>query len=77
MMLKWLDSAGEDIKFTTTYPNPMNKELPILIYTATRDEGIIGINSLFHGPTDYVLYKGNDKIVEGNYKKVKTWSFAK
>lgn len=68
--------AGEDLRFITVYINPMNKTLPILIYTATRDEGILGINSLFHGPTDYILYRGRDKVVEGYYKKKDgVWKF--
>ena len=68
--------AGEDLRFITVYINPMNKTLPILIYTATRDEGILGINSLFHGPTDYILYRGRDRVVEGYYKKKDgVWKF--
>lgn len=67
---------GINLRFITTYPNPMNKTLPVLIYTAIRDEGILGINSLFHGPTDYILYRGKDKVVEGYYKKENgIWKF--
>ena len=61
--------SGRDLRFITACPNPENLNLPTLIYTGTTDEAVIGISTLLHGPTDFILYEGNKKVFEGTYTK--------
>ncbi|MDR7855968.1 DUF4932 domain-containing protein [Tissierella sp.] len=57
-------------------PNPQNYKNPLLIYTAQDAKDIIDINSIFHGPTDYIVAKDGEELHSGFYNKDKeTWSF--
>ena len=60
---------GENLRFITAWPNPYNPVRGILIYTALDAADIPGINSVFHGPTDYVVASGNDVLKAEDYKK--------
>lgn len=67
---------GHDLRLITAWPNPANPARGVLIYTAQRAEDIPGINSVFHGPTDYVVARGTDRLWEGDYVKSDgTWTF--
>ncbi len=67
---------GESLRFITAWPNPNNPKKGILIYTAQKAEDIPGMNSIFHGPTDYVVARELEVLVSGNYKKNdKIWVF--
>lgn len=67
---------GENLRFITAWPNPSNPMRGILIYTAQKAEDIPGINSIFHGPTDYVIARELEVLASGNYKKNdKIWVF--
>jgi len=68
--------GGENLRFITAWPNPYNPSLGMVIYTAQKAEDITGINSIFHGPTDYVVASGNEALKSGNYDKDgEHWSF--
>ncbi len=69
---------GNDMRFISALPNPANSDNALLVYTAQKAEDILEINNLFHGPTDYVLFRGSeDVILEGNYLKTEQgWSFG-
>jgi hypothetical protein len=70
------DYVGTDLRFISAWPHPQNPKLGILIYTAQQAKDVININSVFHGPTDYVIASGNKIIKAGNYKKDNNaWSF--
>jgi DNA-dependent RNA polymerase auxiliary subunit epsilon len=67
---------GENLRFITAWPNPQNTKRGILIYTAQRSEDIPGINSLFHGPTDFVIARELKILHAGDYIKNNTiWNF--
>jgi hypothetical protein len=67
---------GENLRFITAWPNPHNPKRGFLIYTAQKAEDIPGINSVFHGPTDYVIAQDLKMLQSGDYKKDdKTWVF--
>lgn len=42
--------------------NPMNEKEYIIVYTAQKPEGIIDINNVFHGPTNYIVFENRNKI---------------
>jgi hypothetical protein len=66
---------GENLRFITAWPNPYNPARGITVYTAQRAEDVVGINSVFHGPTDYVIAEGTERLREGYYTKDGTWRF--
>ncbi len=67
---------GTDLRFISALLNPQNPQRGILIYTAQQAKDVVKINSVFHGPTDYVVAKETNVIKAGNYKKDKNkWSF--
>lgn len=72
------DKTYEDtgLRLITAIPNPQNHKNPLVIYTAQKAEDIVGINEIFHGPTDYVIVKNYEEISSGFYVKDKEkWTF--
>jgi hypothetical protein len=68
---------GTNLRFITTWPNPSNPERGMVFYTAQQSEDVLNINSVFHGPTDYVIAKATRILKSGNYtKKNGTWSLT-
>jgi hypothetical protein len=66
---------GTDLRFITAWPNPRNPEKGMVFYTAQKAESILRINSVFHGPTDYVIAKATELLTSANYNKQNgTWS---
>jgi len=62
---------GSDLRFISTWPHPQNPRLGVVIYTAQRGEDILGINKVFHGPTDYLVAQGQTIVHAANYVKKK------
>ena len=57
-------------------PNPQNYKSPLVIYTAQDAKDIIGINNVFHGPTDFIVAKDGEELHSGFYdKNEETWRF--
>jgi len=66
---------GTDLRLITAWPNPKNPQLGCVIYTAQRAEDILDMNSVFHGPTDYVIARGSQALKAGFYSKATApWS---
>nr|WP_321411358.1 DUF4932 domain-containing protein [uncultured Carboxylicivirga sp.] len=52
--------------------NPANPEKYLLIYTAQKSDGIVNINNVFHGPTNYVVFRDRNNVLKsGTLVKVK------
>ncbi|MFZ2148091.1 MAG: DUF4932 domain-containing protein [Sedimentisphaerales bacterium] len=69
---------GTDLRFISAWLNPQNPKRGILIYTAQQAKDIVKINSVFHGPTDFVIARGTEILKSANYnKKNKTWTLPK
>ena len=67
---------GYDMVIISAMPNPQNYKNPLIIYTAQDAKNIIGINYIFHGPTDYMIAKDGVELHSGFYEKNEgTWSF--
>ncbi len=67
---------GSDLRFISSWPHPQNPNMGMLIYTAQRAEDIRYINSVIHGPTDYLVARGRDIVHSANYVKRKgRWTF--
>jgi len=70
------DFQGSGLRFMTAMPNPLNRNLGVNIYTAQEAKDIIGVNSVSHGSSDYVVAKGTNVLQSAEYKKTKAaWSF--
>ena len=49
----------------------------MVFYMAQCPEDVPYINSVFHGPTDYVIAKGREVLLSANYTKQNgTWSLT-
>lgn len=72
------DETYEDsgMVMISAMPNPQNYKSPLVIYTAQDAKDIIGINNVFHGPTDFTIVKDGRELHSGFYDKNEgTWSF--
>jgi hypothetical protein len=80
----------KNTRFITCLPNPYNPMKGMIIYTGLTNKSIVGINGVFHGPTDFVvfispsgdnnsqLYSEKDNLSQGYYNKTESkWKFAK
>jgi hypothetical protein len=68
--------SGTNLRFISAWPNPQNPQKGLVIYTAQQAEDVIDINSVFHGPTDYVVAKGTEILKPADYdKQGKRWTF--
>jgi hypothetical protein len=57
------------LRLIATLSNPQNPKLGALAYTATDASAVAGINSLFAGPTAYVIGKGTEVLKSGDYRR--------
>jgi len=60
---------GPGVRLIAAVPNPENPSLPLLIYTGTEDEAVVGIHALRHGAEDFVVYRGDRKAASGRFGK--------
>jgi hypothetical protein len=69
---------GTDLRLISAWPNLQNSKRGILIYTAQQAKDIVKINSVFHGPTDYVIARNTNILKAANYnKKDGVWTISK
>lgn len=69
---------GDNLRLISALPHPTNTNKALLIYTAQQGKAIPDINSIFHGPTDYIIGEANTVYVQGNYSKENgKWTFSK
>lgn len=61
--------TGEHLRLITGLPNPLNTDNCLIIYTAQKAGDIPGINSVYHGPEDYLIIDGMKSVTSGNYAK--------
>jgi len=59
--------TGSNLKFITAWPHPRNPESGMVIYTAQRAADIPGINNVFHGPTDYIIFVNRETVLKSGY----------
>jgi|GEM_PF-1328070 len=68
---------GSDLRFITAWPHPSNPRLGMVILTAQRAQDVVGINAVFHGPTDFVVARGTTLLQSGDYSgKAAVWAFG-
>jgi hypothetical protein len=59
----------DDLRLISALPNPDNPARGLLVYTAQRPQDVAGINGVFHGPTDWLVAHGSERLGEGFYIK--------
>jgi hypothetical protein len=57
------------LRLIAALPNPQNPKLGAIAYTATDASAVAGINSLFAGPTAYVIGRGTEVLKSGDYRR--------
>lgn len=66
------------VKFITCLPNPLNNKHGMVIYTAMVNKDIIGINNVFYGPEDFIVFLDRDQVLsKGFYNKINGWKFTR
>ena len=45
-------------------PNPANQKKYFIVYTAQEPQGIVDINNVFHGPTNYVVFEDRQHVLK-------------
>jgi hypothetical protein len=58
---------GAGLRLFSIWPSPWNANRGVRIYSAQRTADIIGMHSVPHGGTDYVIAKRTNVIESGNY----------
>lgn len=67
---------GSDLRFISAWPHPQNPQKGMVIYTAQRVEDVVGINGIFHGPTDFLIARGQTVLRAADYiNKADRWTF--
>ncbi len=67
---------GTHLRFISCWRNPENPQNGMVIYTAQKAEDIIQINSVFHGPTDYLIARNRETLADEFYDKTEfPWKF--
>lgn len=64
---------GRNLRLISVWPNPQNPEKGTVIYTAQQSRDVVNINTVFHGPTDFVVAGGEKVLEAGNYYKGIDW----
>jgi hypothetical protein len=68
--------TGSRLRFISVFPNPVWNDSWLVIYTACRTEYVIGINSVYHGMTEYVVADDTELLESGVYEKTSMgWKF--
>jgi len=63
---------GPDLILIACQPNPGDGYRGVLLYTSARDEDLVGVNSVFHGPTDWVVAK---RMMDGKFETIAKGNF--
>jgi RNA polymerase sigma factor (sigma-70 family) len=56
---------GRDVGAIFTCPNPLSPEHQLVIYGTVSPEALKNMNSVFHGPTDYVIFNNTTRQFSG------------
>lgn len=65
---------GERLVLVACRPRANGAALPVLVYAAARDEDLVGIHNLFHGPTDWIVGRS---LGGGRFEEVARGDFPK
>ncbi len=67
---------GSNLRFISAWPHPQNCRLGMVIYTSQRAEDLLGVNSVHHGPTDFLVAQDRTIVRAANYvNKEGRWAF--
>jgi hypothetical protein len=64
--------VGPSLILIACRPNPGDGYRGVLLYTAARDEDLVGVNGVFHGPTDWVVAR---RRIDGKFETIAKGSF--
>ncbi len=71
--LGWDRFDGSDLVLIACRANPADPAHGAVVYTAARDETLVGVNAVVHGPTDWVVAR---RLPDGSFEKVAEGSFS-
>jgi C-terminal processing protease CtpA/Prc len=59
--------TGKHLRVIAALRNPVDAEQRVLLYSAARTRDLVDINSLFHGPTEWVVADGTQVLASGAF----------
>jgi hypothetical protein len=59
--------SGERLRVIAAIRNPADRARTAVLYTAARAADLVGINSVFHGPTEWVVADGDRPLASGSF----------
>ena len=65
---------GPGLALIAAFPNPENREAPVLVYAAAKEKDLVGINGVRHGTTDWLVARKADDgtfavLGQGRFKR--------
>jgi len=67
---------GEHLVLIACRPRPDDPSRGVVVYASARDDDVVGVNSVFHGPNDWVVArrtaKGLEEVAHGDFAKTPT-----
>ncbi|HEY8145062.1 MAG TPA: DUF4932 domain-containing protein [Kofleriaceae bacterium] len=75
--------TGAGLVLIACRPHPRDERLPVLVYTAARDDDIVNANAAFHGPDDWVVARRDASgrftiVAKGDFPRARdgSWRLA-
>jgi hypothetical protein len=65
---------GRGLALIACKPHPRDDKQAVTVYTAGRDEDLVNLNSLFHGPTDWIVAR---HVGGGRFEEVASGDFPR
>jgi hypothetical protein len=66
--------SGEGLVLIACQPHPENPRQVVTVYAAGQDKDLVGINNLFHGPTDWIVAR---RDAQGQFHEVAKGDFPR
>lgn len=68
---------GSDLRLIAVWDNPDDPNKGLVVYTAQQTKDVVGIHSVFHGPTQFVIAREQQILRQGYYIPTDDgWSFS-
>lgn len=59
-----------EVRLIACMPNPGNPALGMAVYTALDDSKVVDMNNVFHGPEDFCIFTGRERVLSrGDFEK--------
>ncbi len=67
---------GDNLRLITSWFNAKSEGFYVKFYTSQKSEGVLNINNVFHGPTNYVIANDKFEILEKGFYKYENGKYT-